>query len=395
MTVHHHFGIQPAERQPRITQWQLVLFPSIMLLLLIGILVSGQSLRHQIQAQDKSLERNLVRGVHDFNQLQREVNRLRLHFVRGRSTNPKDLNLQLKLTQSRFTIIQRQSLSLNLKTQVDTSKDNLSQSWLSLKPEIERWQFEPSNTKLQQKIIDQLEKLELDINQVFLLHQRQQWKQYQSRIQRHSRSSQLLSTITILFCGFTLLVGYSLMQFIRNRQRLLEKVEQLATIDDVTQIANRRHFNAVFAQEWQRMLREQSCLSLLLCDVDCFKTYNDHYGHQAGDSCLFQIAQTIQSCMRRPSDFAARYGGEEFVIILPHTQLSGAQAQAKVIQENLQKLALAHAESTISDYVTISIGIASGIPHLALSSHQMIEQADKALYQAKAQGRNRSCFNEF
>ncbi|WP_010475883.1 diguanylate cyclase [Acaryochloris sp. CCMEE 5410] len=366
-----------------------------MLVLLIGIVAGGQSLRQQIETQDKSLELNLVRGVHDFNQLQREVNRLRLQMTRNSTTNNKNLNLQLKITQSRFTIIQRHSLARNLNTQVATIKDHLIQSWLSLKPEIQRWQLDPSNTKLKTQIIDQLDNLELDINQVSLLHQRQQWKQYQSRIRRHSHSLQLLSIITILFCGFTLLVGYLLMQFVRARQRLLEKVEQLATIDDVTQIANRRHFNAVFAQEWQRMLREQSCLSLLLCDVDCFKAYNDHYGHQAGDSCLFQIAQTIHNCMRRPSDFAARYGGEEFVIILPHTQLPGAQAQAKVIQENLQKLALAHAESIISDYVTISIGIASGIPQLELNSHQMIEQADQALYQAKAQGRNRACANEF
>lgn len=393
--MHYHSGIRPAARQSWITQWQLVLFPGIMLILLIGIVAGGQSLRQQIETQDKSLELNLVRGVHDFNQLQREVNRLRLRLTRAPTTNTKNLNLQLKITQSRFTIIQRHSLARNLNPQVATIKDHLIQSWLSLKPEIQRWQLEPSNTKLKTQIIDQLDNLELDINQVSLLHQRQQWKQYQSRIRRHSHSLQLLSIITILFCGFTLLVGYLLMQFMRTRQRLLEKVEQLATIDDVTQIANRRHFNTVFAQEWQRMFREQSCLSLLLCDVDCFKTYNDHYGHQAGDSCLFQIAQTIHSCMRRPSDFAARYGGEEFVIILPHTQLSGAQAQASVIQKNLQKLALAHAESIVSDYVTISIGIASGIPQLALDSHQIIEQADKALYQAKAEGRNRSCSREF
>lgn len=393
--MHYHSGIRPAARQSWIKQWQLVLFPGIMLILLIGIVAGGQSLRQQIETQDKSLELNLVRGVHDFNQLQREVNRLRLQLTRNPTTSTKNLNLQLKITQSRFTIIQRHSLARNLNTQVATIKDHLIQSWLSLKPEIQRWQLDPSNTKLKTQIIDQLDNLELDINQVSLLHQRQQWKQYQSRIRRHSHSLQLLSIITILFCGFTLLVGYLLMQFVRARQRLLEKVEQLATIDDVTQIANRRHFNAVFAQEWQRMLREQSCLSLLLCDVDCFKAYNDHYGHQAGDSCLFQIAQTIHNCMRRPSDFAARYGGEEFVIILPHTQLPGAQAQAKVIQENLQKLALAHAESIVSDYVTISIGIASGIPQLELNAHQMIEQADQALYQAKAQGRNRACANEF
>ncbi|MGR3273478.1 diguanylate cyclase [Acaryochloris marina NIES-2412] len=393
MTVHHHSGV-PA-RQPWATRGQLIFFPSIMLLLLIGILVGGQSLRQQIQTQDKSLELNLVRGVHDFNQLQREVNRLRLQLVHSHSTNTKDLNLQLKITQSRFTIIQRHFLSRSLDTQVSTIKDHLVRSWLSLKPELKQWQQEPTNIKVQSRIIDQLEKLELDINQVSLLNQRQQWQEYQSRIQRHSHSLQLLSIITILFCGFTLLVGYSLVQFMRTRQHLLETVEQLATIDDVTQIANRRHFNAIFIQEWERMLREQSCLSLLLCDVDCFKAYNDHYGHQAGDSCLFQIAQTIHSCMRRPSDFAARYGGEEFVIILPHTQLSGAQAQASVIQENLQKLALDHAESIISDYVTISIGITSGIPQLELDSHQIIEQADKALYQAKAQGRNRSCSSEF
>lgn len=395
MAVHRNSGKWLATRQSWTTQWQLVLFPGIMLLLLIGILVSGQSLRQQIQTQDKSIELNLVRGVHDFNQLQREVNRLRLQLTRDPSTNTKNLNLQLKITQSRFTVIQRHSLSRNLNTQVATIKDHLIQSWLSLKPEIQRWQLEPSNIKLKTQIIDQLDNLELDINQVSLLHQRQQWKQYQSRVRRNSHSLQLLSIISILFCGFTLLVGYSLMQFTRTRQRLLEKLEHLAIVDDVTQIPNRRQFKSVFDQEWQRMLREHSSFSLLLCDVDCFKAYNDHYGHQAGDVCLFQIAQTIESCMRRPSDFAARYGGEEFVVILPHTQLTGAQTQADIIQTEIQKLAVVHAQSAISEYVTISIGIASGIPQVDLNAQQIIEHADKALYQAKAQGRNRSCSSEF
>lgn len=396
MKVRSSLGAWPAVRPHWLARWQFVLFPSITLILLTGILVGGQSLRQQLQTQDKSLEINLVRGVHDFNQLQREVNHLQLLLVaNGRPVNAKDLRLQLNITQSRFTIIQRQHLSRNLDIEVATIKDNVIQSWLSLEPQIQRWQLEPANTKLQTKIIDQLGQLELDINQVSLLNQRQQWQLYRRQVRRRSHSSQLLSTIAILFCGFTLLVGYSLIQFVRTRQRLLEELEQLATVDAVTQIANRRHFNTVFSQEWQRMLREQSCLSLLMCDVDCFKAYNDHYGHQAGDECLLQIAQTIDRCMRRPGDFAARYGGEEFVIILPHTQLAGAKTQTDIIQKQIQKLALSHAQSSMSDIVTISIGIASGIPREALGSNQIIEYADEALYQAKAQGRNRTCHYKF
>ena len=396
MKVHSSSVAKQTKRQHWVARWQLILFPSITLILLTGILIGGQFLRKQLQIQDKSLEVNLVRGVHDFNQLQREVNRLRLLIVaNGRSANAQDLPLHLNLTQSRFTIIHRQHLSHNIDPQVATLKADFNQAWLSLEPKIQRWQLETANTQLRTQIMDELGQLELDINQVSLLNQRQQWQLYQSQVRRRSHSSQLLSSIEILFCGFTLLMGYSLVQFIRTRQHLLEEVEQLATVDDVTQIANRRQFNTVFAQEWQRMVREQSCLSLLMCDVDCFKAYNDHYGHQAGDECLLQIAQTIDRCMRRPSDFAARYGGEEFVIILPHTHLSGAQTQANFIQAQIQKLALAHAQSSISDYVTISIGIACGIPRAALSANQIIKYADEALYQAKAQGRNRVCHYKF
>lgn len=168
-----------------------------------------------------------------------------------------------------------------------------------------------------------------------------------------------------------------------------QALQNLAYIDALTQIPNRRQFDERLFQEWQRLKREQLPLSLILCDVDYFKQYNDAYGHQAGDDCLRNIAQAIANTARRPSDLAARYGGEEFVILLPNTSPEGARDVAQQIQIYLQSLQLPHQGSKVSQYVTASFGVTSMIPTESATPEQLLLTVDHALYQAKAEGRDR------
>ena len=168
-----------------------------------------------------------------------------------------------------------------------------------------------------------------------------------------------------------------------------QELINLANLDGLTQVANRRCFDQHLQQEWLRLRRENLPLSLIFCDVDYFKLYNDTYGHLAGDECLQQIATKLQQITKRPSDLVARYGGEEFAIILPNTPLPGAIHIAKQIQEEIKKLAIAHASSKVSNIVTLSFGVASIIPSIGTSPTKLLTIADRALYQAKEEGRDR------
>lgn len=175
-----------------------------------------------------------------------------------------------------------------------------------------------------------------------------------------------------------------------NLRKINQELERLINLDGLTQIANRRCFNDRILLEWQRLHRDHQPLSLLMFDVDYFKRYNDCYGHQMGDECLIKIAQTVDDLMRRPADLVARYGGEEFIIILPNTNAEGAIVVAELVHQAIQKLQIPHQDSTVSDIVTISMGIACDLPKLERSPYVLISQADHALYEAKQQGRNRS-----
>ena len=162
-----------------------------------------------------------------------------------------------------------------------------------------------------------------------------------------------------------------------------------ARIDGLTQIANRRRFDEYLQQEWARHIRLQQPLSLLLCDVDHFKLYNDNNGHQAGDECLKSVAQAMSQCYRA-GDLVARYGGEEFAMVLPQTTAAGAVQVAERVRSALAGAALPHASSPVSSQVTVSIGVASAIPkpHGPADARLLIEEADRRLYLAKRLGRN-------
>nr|WP_315231379.1 diguanylate cyclase [uncultured Albidiferax sp.] len=172
-------------------------------------------------------------------------------------------------------------------------------------------------------------------------------------------------------------------------QLLNRQLEALSTTDGLTGIANRRHFDQVLAREWRRAARTGQPLALAILDVDWFKKYNDHYGHQAGDDCLRQVAGILASHASRASDLVARYGGEEFVLVTPATDGPSALQLAQRICTDIQALALPHAVSEFG-CVTASIGVAALLPQEGQMPELLLHSADKALYQAKAQGRNQA-----
>lgn len=162
-----------------------------------------------------------------------------------------------------------------------------------------------------------------------------------------------------------------------------QQLQGLASLDGLTRIANRRSFDAYL----QRCINQQTPVALVICDVDYFKRYNDTYGHQEGDKCLISVAKTLQQGVRR-NDFVARYGGEEFVIVLPNAELSMAYEVLGNIQQQISKLNIPHVASDVSSHVTLSFGVISLSDLKEATSKSLVEQADKALYQAKRQGRN-------
>jgi len=167
------------------------------------------------------------------------------------------------------------------------------------------------------------------------------------------------------------------------------EISQMAHIDALTGLANRRHFDMFIYQEWNRAQRQGSPIVMLMIDVDFFKLYNDLYGHQRGDQCLRQIAEAISTAIHRPTDLIARYGGEEFAVILPDTPLPGALKIAEEMRQAVGTLFIEHHKSPAAHFVTISIGLAVMRPGKDNVPKELIEASDEALYAAKNSGRNR------
>lgn len=181
---------------------------------------------------------------------------------------------------------------------------------------------------------------------------------------------------------------------ITERKRIDEHLISMkddASIDVLTQVTNRRYFMERMEMEWKRMYREKKFLSLIMCDIDYFKLFNDNYGHQEGDKCLCTVAQAINSAVKRPADLASRFGGEEFIVILPDTDIKGASVVAELIRKKVFELEIPHKYSLIDHYVSLSLGTASLIPDSDNDQNSFIKAADNALYKAKKTGRNRVC----
>jgi urea transport system substrate-binding protein len=176
-------------------------------------------------------------------------------------------------------------------------------------------------------------------------------------------------------------------------QEVNKELKYMAITDSLTKLANRYWFNECLKSLWHQNLNTQTPLALILCDIDYFKNYNDTYGHQKGDYCLQQVAQAIKKAVRNSCDIVARYGGEEFAVILPRTALLDASQVASRINHEVQQLQIPHLNSLVNDYVTLSSGVATQIPMLNSSPELLISGADKALYQAKHNGKNQWCLH--
>ncbi len=191
------------------------------------------------------------------------------------------------------------------------------------------------------------------------------------------------------FSGFSIDISDT----VRAEQELKnanERLKMLSVIDGLTQIPNRRRFDEYLDMEWKRHYREKTLISVILCDIDFFKLYNDNYGHQAGDDCLQKVAKAINDCAHRSTDLVARYGGEEFVLILPSTDAKGAMVLSEKVRNCVMNLELDHEKSTVNDYVTLSLGVATMIPGTGNSAEALVALADEGLYEAKENGRNQS-----
>jgi diguanylate cyclase (GGDEF)-like protein len=180
---------------------------------------------------------------------------------------------------------------------------------------------------------------------------------------------------------------------IKNQLTELQQANQdlklLANLDSLTKLSNRRGFDDYIQKEWDRMKRIKAPLSLIMCDVDFFKHYNDRYLHPNGDKCLVKVAMSMRSTVRRSGDLVARYGGEEFAIVLPNTDALGAVSVGENVRSAIKGLQITHEASAVCPYVTVSVGVSTIIPNSENDFQALINAADRALYQAKSQGRDR------
>jgi diguanylate cyclase (GGDEF)-like protein len=207
-----------------------------------------------------------------------------------------------------------------------------------------------------------------------------------ARIRRHSKAYILLKERDEAF--------RALLESEKRLAQANKALEKLSALDGLTGIANRRRFDQELASNWHRAIRQSSSMSLIMIDIDFFKLYNDHYGHQKGDECLQQVARSLEESVTRATDLVTRYGGEEFGVILPDTAIKGALEIAEQMRINIEKLRIEHQYSKSSDHISISLGVAATIP--ARKSHQelLISAADQGLYLAKNEGRNRVRYSE-
>ncbi len=176
---------------------------------------------------------------------------------------------------------------------------------------------------------------------------------------------------------------------ISEQKRMEAELEHLSYHDALSGVANRRHFDQNLNLEWKRMARIDKPLSLIMCDIDFFKAYNDTYGHQEEDKCLKSVGNVLKGSGKRAGDLIARYGGEEFAILLPMADAENAFKIAEKIQRDINSLKIPHKKSEVSSFVTLSFGIATLYSQTSTSPDHLVELADKALYQAKHEGRDR------
>ena len=228
------------------------------------------------------------------------------------------------------------------------------------------------------------------LDQIVSLYQQESEAKVQ-RLQMLETTSGVIILLTLAFLG--LYIFRPLANTLLEERAQLERVNQelafLSSVDGLTGIANRRHFDQFLSQLWSQATRNGEPIALIMCDIDFFKAYNDTYGHLQGDECLKKVASALANSLKRQVDFVARYGGEEFVVVLSNTDVEGATKVAETLRANVENLAIPHRLSSITPNVTISLGVAIGYANSDVLPQTLIETSDNALYQAKQDGRNR------
>lgn len=215
---------------------------------------------------------------------------------------------------------------------------------------------------------------------------RLQSERYQSVINNHEQAIEKVGVISITIYIVSLIIALVIVRFTTSRYKY---VSRLSIIDEVTNTYNRRYFDMVMEEEWKRSMREYTPISVVMIDIDNFKAYNDKYGHQMGDTCLYSVAKIMGSQLRRSSDFIARYGGEEFIVVMPNTNTENARIMAERLRRSVEEGRIEASDTNVAPWVTVSVGVVTTTAEYEQSSSIIITAADQALYQSKNNGRNR------
>jgi diguanylate cyclase (GGDEF)-like protein len=193
----------------------------------------------------------------------------------------------------------------------------------------------------------------------------------------------------LIILAISILLSLSLIYLLLRFRNRVEYLSRISSLDPLTHLANRRRFDVELGEQWQTASRSGLPISLIIIDVDCFKAYNDHYGHQAGDACLRDVAKTLAACVKRSQDLVVRYGGEEFAVLLPMTTRDSALIIAEHIKARIAALGIEHLASSVSGYITVSMGVATMGAEANTDAKVLVETADRYLYRAKETGRDR------
>jgi diguanylate cyclase (GGDEF)-like protein len=386
--------------QGLISRKGLICVGTLIITLLLVIFSISINLVQQLSKQDDLTTLGILRSTRAFDNINIEILHLIIFLHTSDRNNPELLEQQLNVLDSRFIILERQKSLDTLPVNLRQNAVDLIQEWHELLPVIKR--SEIKNEKQVDFILKILNDIHENLTDLILQNQNLRFQQYEIISNSRQNMVHLFIRVFVLFLLIIAFMIYLTIEFIKERQdilndrmKLMEDIqnknnilERMAMVDELTQVANRRYFNLVFDQEWWRLLREKKPLSMILADVDCFKLYNDYYGHQKGDECLYQVAQILRRQLQRPTDLVARYGGEEFLMLLPNTPLNGAIIIVDKIQQELRHRHLPHLQSTVTDCITLSLGIVCIIPNSDFTQADLIAKADQLLYLAKKLGRN-------
>lgn len=213
-----------------------------------------------------------------------------------------------------------------------------------------------------------------------------QRERHQQVIEDYHQTRRQILFLTVLIYVVSIVIAVIV---IRQSSKRYKYVSRLSIMDEITGAYNRRYFDMVLEEEWKRSMREYTPVSLVMVDLDFFKTYNEKFGQQMGDVCLYSISKIISGQLKRAADFIARYGGEEFAVVLPNTNAENARLLAERIRRSVEEARIQSANDSVSPWVTISVGVATTTAEFNQSSSVLIKTADQALYKSKQSGRNR------